>query len=570
MPPEASPPVPLAVSRRGLLSAAAVAVGAAVASPLLSGCSSKSSSGPGTTSQNDLQRALPSYLPNRSVTADIPSVTGTNGAISDPCFLSYPSTPVSTVSGTVGSGGTYVTTTPLWGAIPPSSGNAYYAAVNKAIGATLKMQPSDGNNYGDALPPLFAANKMPDWIMIPGWLNVQLNLGEAVTTEFVDLTPYLAGDKVKQYPNLANVPSAAWAAGVWGGKLYGIPTYPSAAVFNGAYFYRKDLLDKQGISVAGFKSADDLAGLGKELTNAKAGVWAFDDLCGQSAPYLSQLFQFPNNWTADSSGKLVHKYETQGIIDGLNWFVKLVKAGYVHPDAVAGNGQNAKQRFWSGKVVVTSDGTGAWNGSDAESGVAANPGYNRQALPLLSPDGVKAPTIELGNGAAMFSYLNKKLSAAQIKECLAIANYLAAPYGSAEWLKVNFGDAGVDYTMTNSNPVLTAQGNKEVATTFQFLACPPAATTVQNGFTQVAKDYATWQGTAVAHAVKPLFFDMNITEPSQYSSINKAVNDTIDDVRFGRKPISAYTDAVATWRKQGGDALRTFYDGIRSKYGTGQ
>jgi hypothetical protein len=27
---------------------------------------------------------------------------------------------------------------------------------------------------------------------------------------------------------------------------------------------------------------------------------------------------------------------------------------------------------------------------------------------------------------------------------------------------------------------------------------------------------------------------------------------------------------VDTWRKTGGDELRTFYDGIRSKYGTGK
>jgi putative aldouronate transport system substrate-binding protein len=63
---------------------------------------------------------------------------------------------------------------------------------------------------------------------------------------------------------------------------------------------------------------------------------------------------------------------------------------------------------------------------------------------------------------------------------------------------------------------------------------------------------------------------MNITEPSQYSSIGQQVEDTITDVKFGRKPISAYTDAVKTWQSQGGNALREFYDGIRSQYGTGQ
>src|SRR5205085_700420 len=163
-----------------------------------------------------------------SVKPDIASVVGANGAISDPVFLAYPSNPVQTVSGVPGKGGTYTTMTPLWGAIPPSSGNSYYDTVNKAVGATLKMQPSDGNNYGNQLPALFAANKLPDWTMIPGWNTGNLNFGQAVS-RFVNLTPYLAGDKIKQYQNLANIPSGAWAAGVWNGKLYGLPCYPTNA-----------------------------------------------------------------------------------------------------------------------------------------------------------------------------------------------------------------------------------------------------------------------------------------------------------------------------------------------------
>ena len=31
---------------------------------------------------------------------------------------------------------------------------------------------------------------------------------------FEDLTPFLAGDKVKAYPNLANIPSGAWKSSV--------------------------------------------------------------------------------------------------------------------------------------------------------------------------------------------------------------------------------------------------------------------------------------------------------------------------------------------------------------------
>jgi len=563
---EESSPRSRTISRRGLLSGAAVVAGAVAAGPLLAACKS-GSKGPATSSSSEVSKVIPSYIQSTSVKPDVASVMGTNGALSDPVFLAYPSNPVQTVSGVPGMGGTYTSMTPLWGAIPPSSGNTYYETVNKAIGATLKMQPSDGNNYGNQLPALFAASKLPDWIQIPGWNTGNLNFGQAVS-KFVDLTPYLAGDKIKQYPNLANIPSGAWAAGVWNGKLYGLPCYPSTGGVAGTIFYRKDIFDKHGISADAIKTPDDLAALGKELTNANAGVWAFDDIAQGGAYILASPFHFPLNWKVDSSGKLVHKYETEELIEALNWHAKLVKAGYMHPDAVAGTNQNAGQRFWSGKVAVSAGGTGAWNGDDAKSGTAANPEYNRQAFKLLSTTGT--PTIELGAGAGMFSYLNGNLKDAQIKECLAIANYLAAPYGSKEWLAVNYGAEGADYTIKEGNPVPTEQGGKEIATTFQFLVSPPSVVTVGSGFVQVAKDYAAWQADTVKYAVKPVFFAMNIVPPSQYASIDQPMVDTLNDVKLGRKPISAYQDAVKTWQSQGGNALRDFYAGIRDKYGTGQ
>lgn len=555
------------LSRRGLLTS--IAVIAAV--PLLDACGSPKEKSTGTTSEGDLSKALPAYAASDLVKPDIPVVAGANGASTDPAFLTYPANPPRTVTGAVGAGGTYVTMTPLWGAIPPSSGNAYYDTVNKALGASLKMQPADGNTYADLLPPLFAADKLPDWIDIPSWTTTKLNFGEAVRTKFADLTPYLAGDKVKQYPNLAALSTNAWVAGVWNGKLYGLPIYSSNAVIAGMYYYRKDLLDKAGVS-ADVKNVADLEAIGKALTNATAGQWAFDDLFGNDAAYIYQIFGFPGTgypWTTDSGGKLVHRYETEGIVEALNWHAKMVKAGYMHPDAVANNSQNGKQRFWSGKVAVCADGTGAWNGDDAKSGAAAAPNYNRQAFKLFSAKGDK-PTVQLGNGASMYSYLNKKLNDGQIKELLAIANYLAAPYGSAEWLTVNFGTPGTHHTMTAGNPLLTEQGSKEIATTYQFLACPASATTVQSGAVQVVKDATAWQADMVKYAVKPLFYGMNVSEPAQFSSLGLPMIDTITDVKLGRKPISAWTDAVTSWRKQGGDDLRKFYDGIREKHGTGK
>ena len=553
---------PRPVSRRGLLAAAA---GALAAAPLLAACgtSAGKTNGPGATGADALKKALPDYLPSKAVTPDIPGVPGALGAQSDPAFLSYPANPVQMVSAPPGSGGTYSTRTPLWGSIPPSSGNSYYDAVNRALGATLKMQPADGNTYVDGIPALFASDKLPDWIQIPPWINTKLNLGAAVE-RLVDLTPHLSGNNIAKYPNLANIPTTAWQSGVWNGKLYGIPCFPSAGDFPGYIFYRKDILETLGVS-SEVKSADDLFNLGKQITDANKGRWAFDDMW----PYLKFPFGVYGTWMLDSSGKIINQYEAEGFTEALAFSAKLTKAGLVHPDALAGNVQQGQQRGWSGKVVIGGGGTGGWDGEDAKGGAAANPKYNRQAFAVFSANG-GTPGIELATGSGWFSYLNKKLTGAQVQECLAIANYLAAPYGSKEFLLVNFGSEGVDYTMTGGNPVLNATGQKEVALGYQFLVSPPKVTLVKNGFTQVVKDYAAWQADAVKHAVKPLFYGMNVSEPAQYASIKQQVEDTLKDVRFGRKPIDAFKSAVDTWRKQGGDQLRAFYEDIRNKYGTGQ
>src|SRR5581483_4200379 len=118
---------------------------------------------------------------------------------------------------------------------------------------------------------------------------------------------------------------------------------------------------------------------------------------------------------------------------------------------------------------------GAWNLMDAQSGIAANPKYNRQAFKVFSADGTTTPSIFVGSGASIVGYLNKSLTPAQIKECLSIANFLAAPYGSQEYTLINFGAEGVDFTMPPAGPTYTDNGKTEAnQDTYQFLAAPPS------------------------------------------------------------------------------------------------
>jgi putative aldouronate transport system substrate-binding protein len=557
------------LSRRSFFAAAA-GVGAMVGAPtLLTGCTGGSGT-TGNVNSKDLSAVLPDFVPATGGPApELPSVAGQATAATDPGFLKYPMDLVRTVTAVPGSGGSYTAITPLWGPIPKAN-NPYYQAVNKALGANLKIQPADGVNYVKTVPTLVAGNKLPDWIQIPSWWNANINVGELAVNKFADLTDHLAGDKVKKYPHLAAIPTGGWQAGVWQNRMYAIPSFTTQSNFSAVLYHRKDLLDAKGIDPASINSADTLYALGKELTSASANVWAFDVLWLA----IQQIFKVPpvGNPVSARDGKVVSSYESPELEAALAFAYKMSKSGYVHPDGLAGNEGNGKQRFYSGKVLIAADGPGAWNGPDAVEGLSASPKYVRGAFPLFSHDGSTA-TIALSPSASILSYLNKKLSPAQIDECLAIANYLAAPYGSAEYTLINYGVEGVDWTREATGPTYTTKGTKEAnQQTYQFL-CTPRAVVTNPGYNEVTQAAHAWAADAVKHAYKPPFWNMNVNPPSRFSSTSTGtqVNDIIKEVTYGRKTVAEFKAAAANWKAAGGQQLLDWHQKeVVDKFGTGQ
>jgi putative aldouronate transport system substrate-binding protein len=543
-----------AFTRRGFLTTSAAVGGAIAASPLLAACGNSAGKGGASTKQG-IQAVLPTYKPlSGGATPDFPSVTGANGAITNPGFLKYPTTLPKTVTGKVGSGGTYTGVAPSWNPIPPAS-NSYYDAVNKAIGATFKPQPGNGNTYSTIIPPLIAADKLPDWLQVPGWMVSTFNIGGLVGTKLADLTPYLGGDAVLEYPNLAAIPTGGWQCGVWNNRLYGIPCHTDGMGTAGAIFYRKDILDAKGITPE-VKTAADFKALGQELNNPKGGVWAFED----SRVYLYQVFKVPlGNWYLEN-GKVKTAYDHPQMLECLNFCADLAKAGLIHPDSLAGVQASNPSRFNAGKTLIEGGGLGAWNDGDAKSGQAATPGYRRQAFPLFSFDG-STPTVTLTGSSGWVSYLNKSLSPDQIKECLRIANYFAAPFGSYEYNLINFGVEGVHYTMTPDGPVRTAEGSNTAADQIYNFFGSAQQQIYNSGYPDITKANAEWYADAVKYAVPQLFRNLNITVPDQYSKIaaGTEVEDAANAVARGKQPMSHYQDAVATWKSAGGDALATWY-----------
>lgn len=206
----------------------------------------------GANTEEGLKAAPPAHVPDgNAVRPGIAPVQGGPDAATDPACLSYPASPPAGVPGVPGGGGSYTAVTPLWGTNPPA-GNSFFQAVNKALGVELTVKPADGNTYDTIVPTMTAAKKLPDWINLPDWWNAKFNTGSLVGSRLADLTPYLSGDNIRKYPNLAALPTGAWQNGVWGDRLYGVPCFSTSFGIPGATVtYR---ITKSGNAVTGTAS----------------------------------------------------------------------------------------------------------------------------------------------------------------------------------------------------------------------------------------------------------------------------------------------------------------------------
>ncbi|AEE46914.1 twin-arginine translocation signal domain-containing protein [Cellulomonas fimi] len=535
----------VALDRRsflGMLAAGAAVVGVP---SLLSACSpgTPTATATGAAAAGDV---IPTYIPVTYAEPDYPSVDG-----SVPGYETIPAELVRSVQTAPGTGLVFTAMTPLWGTIPPTKGNKYYEAVNGLLGSDITFQITDGNVYGDKLATVLASPKdVPDWVCVPTW-NLPPRFGaEIVGNVFQDLTPFLAGDLVEDYPNLANIPSDAWKFCVFNGRLYGLP-FPGETITD-AIFYRKDVLDGLGIT-PDVKNAQDLLDLAKELTGGN--VWGAEDLWNTAAIIHGVV----PKWKLEGD-TLVHRVETDEYRAALEWNAALFASGSVHPDAVAGQTGDAKMRFQGGQSLIANDGVGGWHEAMRDN-LASNPSYWQQPFDPFAADG-GTPVLWKGNPANIFSFLKKTDDEARIKELLALANVLAAPFGTVEFDTITNGVEGVHYTRGDDGlPVPTDLAATELQPTYIFLVDPPLAEShVQ--YPGYVKAVSEWKAKASGFAQDPLFYAQQIVEPAQYASIGQPFVDLEKDISRGRKSMKDLDAAIETWRSSGGEELRAFYQDI--------
>ncbi|GAA3085460.1 putative aldouronate transport system substrate-binding protein [Kribbella aluminosa] len=524
------------LSRRQILGGSLAAVASAAGLPLLQGCSNKGRGGTDAGGADGIK--LPKYIAYQDFTPDL---TGKNGV--DSATFKYPADPVAAISGPVGDGQRVAALTVTNSPAPPARGrNAYWQELERRLGFTFDIEIVPSTDYGQRFQTAVAGGKLPDLFSIyPGQVP---SLPALLQKKAVDLTPHLSGDAISKYPLLANVPTVSWKQTVYDGKIYGIPI-PRGAQSTLTLYSRDDLLTKLGITKPP-ASLQELQDLCKELTLAKTNTWALGRV---PLTYLRQMFKIPNGWSVQN-GRLVSAFEAEQQKDALEAGRKLMVAGVVHPDGFTAPGSIRKTWVANGSTLMVDDSFSAWHAFYNY----PHPDTFRLAAwaPPIAEGGGTAP-VWLGAPTINITAINLTASD-RVEALLSLLNYLAAPFGTSEYLFKNYGVKDVHHTLKGTDPVLTDKGRTEIALGLEYVANAPWMT-YQPGAPDVTKAQFDAQDTLVPTAVADptisLYSETNVRKGNQIG-----MGDLELDILQGRKPVSAWDEGLAKWKKAGGDTIR--------------
>ncbi|MGY0019880.1 extracellular solute-binding protein [Streptomyces sp. YJ-C3] len=547
-----------APSRRRFLASTAVAAAAVAGGvPLLTACGgSDSKDREGATSGKDAAKLLPAFVASRLAPPDLPSKNGSAAGYTGKVELSALAT---SVPDKLATGAPLKVMAPFWGS-PPKPGCAYYTQLDKAAGTRITWQNQDGNEYGEKLGAVLASSAIPDMVVVPGWELVG-KIPNAVTAKFMDLGPYLAGDKVKKYANLAAIPSDSWRMGIFGGALRGIPMPSASSTFIVPY-YRKDIFDKKGWSVP--KSPEEFLSWAKEATSSKAKVYACGDMSWTAFNIFGVRASGPLGWTLEG-GKMQYRVEQPEYLEALEWTRKLFDAGVVHPDDKARSG-DASNRFVAGQILAYNNDFSHWYTKTAEQ-AKSNPDFVIDGMDIFGADGGD-PVLHAGQPATIWSFVRKGASKATVENALAAADFAAAPYGTKERMLVDYGVEGTHYTVEDGVPVKNDLGNSEVINAWVMLA-GPAPYVAHPDHPGIARKKVEWEQRMGAFAKKTSTYGMNIVEPSRYANLSSQFEQLEIDYVRGNKKLSDVQAAISTWKSSGGDKLRDWYQKLVEKNGSG-
>ena len=516
----------------------------------LAGCSSSSSSSSrNNASVNDAVQ-LPAYVKYEGITPDLP---GTTAGV-DPAFRYFPKKNPSVVSEKPGTGGSVSGMANIYYAVPPGPDrNSYWKGLNDRLGVSLDLQMVSNADYTTKFATTIAGGDLPDLMQTPnGSPPPVADLPALLNKRFTDLSEYLSADAVKDYPNLANLPTQSWKSTVFNGGIYGIPI-PRGLI--GSYnFIRQDLFEAKGLSTAP-KGYDELLNTAKALTDPGKRRWAFG-LITQIRQLFARLNGEPNVWSY-AGGKLTHTYETEQYKQTVADMKAFWNAGVLHPDAF-NPALPFKQLFNAGTVAINAhDGYPGWTQYILDN--ASNPKFKLGLMPVYDRSGdALAHWLLLGH--LLVHHAEEAGQRRQDQDAAPGTELVGRPFRHQEYLYRLYGQEGVDHTVdSRNNPSLTKTGTANTVLPIRYLADSPY-TIYQPGRPRDADTQHSYQAleipTGIQNPTVGLFSNAAATDNA---TADKKFTDAVNEIIQGRQPMSQLDSLISTWRNAAGDAMRKEY-----------
>ncbi|MEO3929489.1 extracellular solute-binding protein [Micromonosporaceae bacterium B7E4] len=532
------------VSRRRFLAMTGGAAAVAAGSGLLAACGSSTT--PTTGGVGSV--TFPDYLPYTGVQADLPATA--EGVMAG--FYRYPTDLVTAFPGKPGEGaGTVSVLTNILTPVPPAAGsNAYWQELDNRLGATLDITMTRQVDYLSKLSTVIAGGDLPDMTLISARLA---NRADVLTRLCADISEFVSGPAIKQYPFLANIPTDAWRATAYGGGIYAVPI--PRAVVGTIMFARADLIRDKGLHPNPASYQEFLA-LARGLTDARANRWAFGT-AKQVVTFVGTMLGVPNVWR-EEGGKFTSEYETEERKEALARTADMVKDGLFHPDAMGGKLQ-LRDLFGNGTLAFNPDGYAAWDT------LADTYRVEVGAVPAPRYDGGGVAPHRAGTTAFAITAF-KQADKGRIQQLLRICDWLAAPLGTTEYMFRKFGVEGTHYTVQDGRPVLTDRGKVEVKLPLEYVADAPHVLGPGDR-TRIDAQRAYQEKVVPSILRNPAEGRYSATAVDKAGAMSKIIDDAELDIVAGRKPVSSWDEAVAQWRRAGGDAARAEYEKALAEQG---
>ena len=481
-------------------------------------------------------------------------------------YLTYPKDQLQTVLRIPGLGGDVTALSTLLGApSPPVDQNPAWQAVNKQINANMRVLQVPQSDYMARAATIMAGNDLPDlFALTPNTLGIA-QLPRFLRSSYADLTPYLAGDAIKDYPNLAAFPPSAWTQCVFDGAILAVPNLRPEFQFT--WFVNQSKLDAIGASHP--RNGDEFKRLLKELTRPQSNEYGIVELApayglvynGPGNVPMLAMFGTPNNWSVDSGGKFTKDIETEQFKAALGFTRDLYAMGVYFPDPTMSI-TSEKIPFKGGNAAINANGWVTylefWN-----DGIHQKPPVKFRVLDPISFDGSRPIRHRFNGVLGMTAIKNGRPE--RVKELLRIEDFLAAPFGSQESLLLEYGVKDVDFAFdVRGNPVKTTQGQSDTLVPWQFLALHPAVlyNALDSDFARTA--YAEEQAMVPLMVNDPSIGLYSPTAASKGGQLTQKFADGLGEIVTARSPLSKLDQLLSDWKAGGGDQMRKEYEQLHA------